>query len=93
MTEEAKQRPPQETKTQETMTERFQHRQTAAVMAVFQAIALILAPRLALFLALLGMFSLSLIAVLHPSLERMVAEAIYGLFGILPIVWWTYKKG
>jgi hypothetical protein len=64
------------------------------VLAVFQAIATVLAIRLQLLLALLGAFVLAIMAMRDPSYLALAVLLVYSGLTVIPLVWlaWPGKK-
>jgi hypothetical protein len=63
------------------------------IRAVLSAVGLILAPKMSLFLSLLGGFVLGVMAVSDPQPMKLVASGIYDLLIFLPVVYMNVTKG
>jgi hypothetical protein len=72
----------------------FQHRAAwkAGVIGAFNALAIILAVRLILLVAVIGAFYLTVIAIDRPDPWRMAALAIYCVVTVIPTVWLASRR-
>jgi hypothetical protein len=72
----------------------FQHRSAwkAGVIGAFNALAIVLAVRLILLVAIVGAFYLTVIAIDRPDPWRMAALAIYCVVTVIPTVWLASRR-
>jgi hypothetical protein len=72
----------------------FQHRSAwkAGMIGAFNALAIILAVRLILLVAVIGAFYLTVIAIDRPDPWRMAALAIYCVVTVIPTVWLASRR-
>jgi uncharacterized BrkB/YihY/UPF0761 family membrane protein len=64
----------------------------AGVLGAFNVLAIILAIRFTLLVAVIGAITLTVIAIREPDPWRLGALAIYSLIVVLPTVWLASRK-